>query len=303
MTPITITDYINKMRYLSKLFDNINLTDEQIQDINDIFNKKKSDLKTPINFINLSNNDIINKLKDKYKKNRTLIGYLNVVFVFKRQLNMEVNDLKDEIMDISNQIVIEREQNLINDNNLIDLDINHINNNIIKLSTELERLIYGLYTLLPPRRLDYRFLVLIKNKDDLFKETEFNYIYLNDNHIFLVFNEYKTKYKYKQQQFEFYNPDLVFLFNDYINKFDIQNNEFIFAKKNNELMPYYLFSRLIQKVFFKIYEKNITMNDIRHSWANKINKEIQHKTLKELTDITNFMGHSVIENLKYRRLV
>ena len=139
MTPITITDYINKMRYLSKLFDNINLTDEQIQDINDIFNKKKSDLKTPINFINLSNNDIINKLKDKYKKNRTLIGYLNVIFVFKRQLNMEVNDLKDEIMDISNQIVIEREQNLINDNNLIDLDINHINNNIIKLSTELER--------------------------------------------------------------------------------------------------------------------------------------------------------------------
>lgn len=307
MTPITINDYVNKIRYLSKLLDNVVLTNEQLEEISDIFKKVKSDLRTELNFIKLSNTELINKLKEVYNKNRSLIGYLNVIFVLKRNLNMEVDDLKAVIMKISNDIIIEREENLINDKNLIDLDINYINSELFgpynKLSSELERLIFGLYTLLPPRRLDYRFLTLIKDKNDLLNETDLNYIYLDGDNITFIFNEYKTKFKYKQQQFEFNKPNLAFIINDYINKFDIQNNEHLFTDKKNKIMTHDKFSKLIKKVFYKVYQKKITMNDIRHSWSNKINQEIHHTTLKELTEITNYMGHSVIENLKYRRLV
>lgn len=300
LTETTINDYTNKIRYLSKYFNNKEIKSELIYNY---FKNKKGDLKSELEFLNLDDEEIIMRLEEKYTMKKSLIVYLNVIFVLKRMMEMDVEILKRKIKELSNEIIDERELNLINDKEIIDLDINEIETNLNKLSNELDRVIYGLYTILPPRRLDYRYLKLIKREEDLLKETEYNYIHLKNDSIMFVFNEYKTKYKYNQQQFIFYDRLLAFILKDYIEKNNINDGELLFKNKKGEILPYYSFSKLIQRVFNKIYNKKITMNDIRHSWANKINEQIQIKTLKEITEITNYMGHSVIENLKYRRLV
>ena len=78
-------------------------------------------------------------------------------------------------------------------------------------------MIYGLYTLFPARRLEWRLVKLTKetNLDKL--DDNLYHLIIKPNSKEVVFNEYKTKKKYKQQKFDIPNDfksDQII--NDYI---------------------------------------------------------------------------------------
>lgn len=307
LTNVSVKDYYNKISYLHKFFLNIDFknTEDILKDeIIKLLNKEpfnKHIILNHLTYLYLPDEDIINKLKIKYTNDKSLVGYLNVILLLKKQLQMDFSLIKYQMVSLINNIKKYREENFIEDKTIIDLDINNIKHNLSKLDNSRDRLIFAFYTLLPARRLDYRFLKL--NHPDIIENPEFNYIDIKDNQIRLIFNEYKTKSTYKRQVFNFNNDILINIFNQYILSSKINPDELLFTNtKTKSLMPYYEFAKIISNIFSKIYNSKITLNDIRHSWSNKINEDIPFMSLKELNEVSEMMGHSVLENLKYRRI-
>lgn len=307
LTNVSIKDYYNKISFLHKFFLNIKFkynTDILKNEIIKLLNKEPFDkniILKQLTYLNLSNEEIISQLKLKYINEKSLVGYLNVILLLKKQLELDYSLIKDEMVILINNIKKYREENLYENKNIIDLDINNVKHFLSKIDNPRDKLIFALYTLLPSRRLEYRFLKL--NHPNIIENPEYNYIDINDNKIRLIFNEYKTKSTYKRQVFNFDNNLLINIFKEYILKFNININELLFTNsKTNDLMPYYEFAKIISNIFSNIYDKKITLNDIRHSWSNKINEDIPFMSLKELNEISEMMGHSVLENLKYRRI-
>lgn len=302
LTDNSVKDYIHKVNYLSKIFLSKPLTSMMKEQLNLIFRIREDDfnIKDELEFINWSNEDLILKLKDKYKNKKTLIAYLNTLFILKRNLGVDTELLKEEIAKIGLEISQERELNLQMSDNLITFD--NIDDNLNKLTDLKEKLIYALYMLIPARRLEYRYLTFLDGDCEECDNKDINWIYIKDKKIKFIFNEYKTKYKYKRQSFNFENDKLIDILKEYINKYQIKGNDLLFKSNKGTLMTYTQFGKLTTTIFSKIYNKKITVNDIRHSWANKVNEDIPKMTLREIMEITNFMGHSVLENLKYRRI-
>ena len=74
-----------------------------------------------------------------------------------------------------------------------------------------EQLIYGLYTLFPARRLDWRNMKIKENADDT---DEGNYIITSTMQV--IFNNYKTFKTYGKQVFDIEDKDLIDVINSYI---------------------------------------------------------------------------------------
>ena len=85
---------------------------------------------------------------------------------------------------------------------IINLDLTEILTNIEKLKNIKDKLIYGLYTLFPARREEWRFTKLTTetNKDKQIHPVDNFLILSNPNRV--LFNNYKTSKKYGQQDFQ-----------------------------------------------------------------------------------------------------
>jgi hypothetical protein len=173
-------------------------------------------------------------------------------------------------------------------------------------------LLYTLLTSLPPRRLSYKYLKLVKGKNqgeikNLSKDS--NYITVNKkgNPTSIILNVYKTAKIYRQfvvdltqqNQLPFLNFSRVReAIKRFIKKTKIKSNELIFPDSKGKI--YGSFTRRVQEVFRDFKGKNISTNVLRHAfiqyYSNK--KNISLNTIKLLT---RYLGHSVGEFLGYRR--
>lgn len=300
----TINKYIININIINKL-----LFDEEIKyEKNELEAFIKGEIQLDFNkWFETPEEDVIKIIRNKYSNDNTYIGYLNsyrkVSILSKRELPL----IKLEHLNMKKIVDKERNQNILKENNyIINLDDEFINDILINktdlFGTIKQRLIFALYTLLPSRRLDYRLLKLIKptTKDELDKE--YNYVYITDDKINFIFNEFKTK-KYYDKEFSFENNLLISIFNEYIKIYKIKDNSLIFRNKQNKLCSVQTFSLDINEAFYKVYKiGNLNMGDIRNSWANKISRNMSNMSVDELNKITSYMGHSIIQNLKYRKI-
>ena len=179
-----------------------------------------------------------------------------------------------------------------------------------KLNEE-DTLLVNLYRYLPPRRLDPKFLtyVKIKNKKQLDElDKNFNYITFDKlgNPTSIIYNNYKTKKRYRQQVFDITQPDKLPIFNysglrksitDFTKSTKFEDMDLFFPNTNG--LIYGDFSRRVQFAFRLIKGKEISSNILRHSFiSNYSKKQLSINTIKLLA---KYLGHSVSEFLEYRK--
>lgn len=154
-----------------------------------------------------------------------------------------------------------------------------------------EYLILCLYTMIPPARADFNKVKIFKTETITQKDIRDNpnYLVITPKYMKLVYNEFKTKSK-KLQLYEKYLPDeLIKVIKRSLDK---HPREFlVVSDKTGE--PYHKtnsFTQYVKRVLFKVFEKKMCINTLRHSFVNSVN--MNTITPKEKEELAKEMMHS-----------
>lgn len=166
-------------------------------------------------------------------------------------------------------------------------------------NTSNEYFILCLYTMLPPARADFNKVRIIKenNITDEFTKQYPNHLIIMTKGMKLVYNEFKTKSK-KLQQYEKILPDeLVKVIKESLKR---QPREFlVISDKTGE--PYHKpnsFTQYVKRVLYKVFNKNMSINTLRHSFVNHI--DLNSITPLEKERLARDMMHSPSMFDRYR---
>jgi len=280
-------------------------------------------LKTELKIFNIYNiTNTINKIKEIYRNTNTLqtklrpiVNLLARVDSYEKSYQIFTNFS----ISLKNKYIEDRENNEDSDEEIEKLQyimklynpekLSETNNLIDNSSLNTrDKLLASLYLLIPPRRLEYRFLKLIKDDYDIEKlSNNFNYIVLDKDNvpIEIIFKNFKTarvggKIKrdvYGVQKYDLDNKYIVKYITDYINESNISINDMLFH------IPLSTFSKLISDIMTKLFGyTNINSRTIRKVGAI-YNQQDSSKSLKEKKKTATDMGHSLTENALYNKIV
>lgn len=173
-------------------------------------------------------------------------------------------------------------------------------------------LLVKLMTAIPPRRLSYKYLKLVKNKTkeqikNLSKD--FNYITVNKsgNATSIILNVYKTAKKYGRFIINLTQPDQKPIFNfaeirraikNFMKHKNIKSGALVFPNNKGEV--YKDFTKRLHTAFRNIDNKNISSNTLRHSFIQYYSNK-KNLSLNTIKLFSKYLGHSVEEFLGYRR--
>ncbi len=146
-------------------------------------------------------------------------------------------------------------------------------------------LIVALYTLIPPTRLDYAPMSIIKSKE--VDDDKNNYLVNKSrNTKFFIINEYKSSKTYGKQIIKI-PPDLNSIINLYL-KFHDDNKSFLLNSRGQHLTANGL-SKLLTSSFKRYTDKSITLNLLRHVYISE-NVKLTEDT--EESKLASSMMHS-----------
>ena len=168
----------------------------------------------------------------------------------------------------------------------------------------LNKLIYNLYTNLPPRRNDYQYMIIKFGSPDIADlDKKFNY-YLPDQHK-LIFNRYKTEDIYKTQIIDLTQEPTTYANYPVVKESLIKYIEEIKPDDNTPLIPnkynrcYRTITPIIKDVF-TIGGKKLSANLLRHSFLSWFLSK--SRTNEIMNKVAYLMAHSTSTQSKYRRL-
>lgn len=263
-----------------------------------------SNIKKILQYVNLS---FPKHMREKYPNENSLKVYLTPYTKLLSILSNLDESFKKKhqfyskyIMDLHQKYEYERDNNQVSEEDankiITDFSTSTILSNLEKLETHEEKMIYGLYTLLPPRRLEYAGVVLITQGVRYKMRDDTNYLIMKkkipDR---FVWNNYKTSNTFGRVEVEI-PEELKALILSYIkeNKLKTQQRILDYKKAN--------FVRIITNIFNKIYEDaNITIRWVRISYATYLNSLNISNNEREKTAIK--MGHGVVQSSKYRKVL
>ena len=254
-------------------------------------------------------------IEHKYSKPSTRTDYLKSIASILKRINtyddlakqysklmmLEKNKYDDEKG--NNELSAREKKNYVEWNDILNMPTDKLN--------DKNYLLYKLYTALPPRRLELKYLKLIKAKtkayvDKLSKEYNYMVVDAKNNAQQIIYNKYTTAKVYKQFVVDLTQDDMPYLmFSEvreavkrFIQGSDIKHNEFLFP--NSEGDVYVDFTRVIHEAFKPLSPKKISSNILRHSflsWA------YNHKviSINVMQMLAKYMSHSPLEALSYRR--
>lgn len=255
-------------------------------------------------------------IEGKYSKPSTRTDYFkSITSILKR-----INGYEDLAREYSKLMMTEKNKydDDKGENELSDRELkNYVEwTEILKMPTDKlndeNYLLYTLYTKIPPRRLDIKYLKLIKGKSQTYIDKlnkDYNYLVVDakNNAQKIIYNKYKTSKVYKQFVIDLQKDDVppYLMFSDvreavkrFIESTNIKNGELLFP--NTEGNVYVDFTRRLQEAFKPLSPKLISSNILRHSflsWAYN-HKVISINTMQMLA---KYMSHSPLEALSYRR--
>jgi hypothetical protein len=146
-----------------------------------------------------------------------------------------------------------------------------------------QKLVLGLYTYHPPRRLmDYEEMYYLDNNN--VDSDSHNYCVNCDT---FIFNKYKTFGKYGQQVIKI-TPELKSLLTRYVKECKIKSGDLLLQNLS------------INNTLRDIFQKNVGINTLRKSFISYFYK-LPLTTLQK-QDIADLMAHSVNEQLKYLKI-
>jgi len=300
----TVNDYSIKIKRIHKKITNKDI------DMNILLNILNNDNnENDISYIidelyYLENNILFNYLFNKYNNKITIKTYLIPFSVlcsyieYYKKKNI-YNEIAKYIIKIGKEYDYERDNNSIK-NTEINKIINNYNedillNNIEKLTNIEDKIIYGLYTLIPPRRLEYSNMIILLENNELELSEDHNYLIcdLDYNPKYFIFKNYKTSNVFGEQKILIPNI-LSNLVREYLFKNKKRDQDKFLDKTSNTL------GKKITKIFSSIYNENISLRWLRISYATYIRKK--NLTNNELKEIREKIAHGLHTNSRYNKI-
>jgi hypothetical protein len=179
------------------------------------------------------------------------------------------------------------------------LDYEELKKATDKMPSSLDKLILALYTYQPPLRSDYNSIKIINGKyDELNFSNSQNYYTLKDNTFHI--NEFKTSDKYGTIK----NKAPIKLKNLIVKSLTDEPRDYLIYNQKkqtiNEPITANYLGHEIQRITEKLFNKPISINDIRHSFINKYN--VDNTDIKTVLNNAKNMGHSIITaNMVYKK--
>lgn len=261
--------------------------------------------KSKLKYTTHINNRFIKSMEDQYPNKTTLkiylipftvlFGYLSNDKYFKKKYDY----FNHIIVDLNNDYEKIRDDNAVSDEDkdkiITDYSDDTIMKNMDKLDTPLEKVIYGIYMFIPPRRLEYINMFITTNSNTKLDKDK-NYIILTKRFpTNLIFNSYKTSDRYGTQNISI-PTQLGKIIYDYISTNKLKSSD-LFLNMNHTQ-----FIKLIKKVFKKAYDiDGITNRWLRISYATYIAS--LNISNNEKNDLAIAMAHGVIQSSKYRKII
>jgi hypothetical protein len=261
-------------------------------------------IKRYLQYVNLS---FPKHMREKYPNENSLKVYLTAYTKMLSILSTIDDSFKKKhefyskyIMDLHQKYEFERDNNEVSDedaNKIIrDFSTETIMSHLEKLGSNEEKLIFGLYTLLPPRRLEYCGVVLITQGVKYKMRNDTNYLIMKKKQPDrFVWNNYKTSNTFGRVEVQV-PAELKSLLLTYIKENKLKTQQAILNYKKAN------FVRIVTNIFNKVYEDaNITVRWIRISYATYLNN--LNISNNERQKIAIQMGHGVVQSSKYRKVL
>ena len=306
LEPTTINNYISKLNIINKLMVSNPLPSNVKNELLKLMNSKAFDEKLLFDEMDYLNDveKVIKSLREKYSNDNSFNSYMiayAVVLSHIPSLRSDYLKITTLAKNLTKDIQSKRDENTTDDpDKIIDVsDRQALLDNIEKLPNITDKLIYGLNVLIPPRRLEYRFVVITDEIDpDMLKDTN-NYLVISGSWKF-VFNEYKTA-KSTAQQVIYIPDDLKQILITYIKSKKLNVGDYLFslARDKREIISQPNFSSKISTVFAKIHGVEISNRFLRYSASTTATN--QNLSKKDRQELATQMGHSLNQNLSYSK--
>lgn len=161
-----------------------------------------------------------------------------------------------------------------------------------------EQILLDIYTMIPPKRLDYHRLFIVRN--DEVPDNEPNYIQvLSKTKANIILNEYKTAATNGTQTTKL-PAKFARIIWAYLES--IPQKKYLFTTKNSLEKPFSsadTFGRYVRDTFASRLDKNVSVDLLRHSFITHLRKGDLSKAKKK--KIAMEMGHSLDQQENYRK--
>ena len=307
----TLDTYLRQIKIIHKKFKDKDLSGEVKAELRKLFNNNPNidEVKIISEMEYLNDAELIlSTIKEHYKNPNSFKTYLNIIVVVLshlKSLNKVYQTLTKVNKDVNKKVQDERDENTLTDEErtkIIDLAREMIIGNLEKLGNLKEKLIFGLYTLQPPRRLEYRHMK-ITSQIDPSKLTDENYLIISTKPKKFVFNDYKTSGAYNQKIIEVKDELLDNIIDKYIGLEKRKEGEYLIStdKDRRQVIEQSNFSNLLSKIFKKAYGIKTNLDYIRKSHI--IHFLETPKSNKQKKEFAEMMAHSIDEQSKYYKIL
>ena len=276
------------------------------------------DIKNDIKYFNkympfLSENNIIKFINDVHKiytKETTLYSMLSPFANILSRLPTYNNSYQQiaitckNCMNNYNEIRDDNKVEPVDEGKIFNFNPDDVKNHIdTKLKTDLDKAIAACYSLQPPRRLEFQFMLITNITDtSILINENYNYLIMKEDIPYcFVYNKYKTYTTYKQQII-LVNDDVKPYLCKYINNLKNPIDNYLFGSNDN-MQQNKKFGTKLSKIFYNMYNKNITSTWIRASAVTYLNNYGDKKTLKERKIYANDMAHDIKTALQYEKVL
>lgn len=243
----------------------------------------------------------IGRIKAIYKNEKTRKGYFVVIMaLFKYNPEFKASHEEDfkkwsQELDIAHNIiedeVIQNKPSARQKEGYVPFsEIRDKLNNMSR--SHPDRLLLSMYCLIPPARSDYNNVRIYKDKVP--EEHSDNYILIKGKSVKLILNEYKTAKSFGKIE-ETLPPALA---KEILDSIKDSPREWLFVDRAG--LPYSsnAFNKYANRRLQSLFGKPLTIGLLRHSFINSL--DFNNMSIQEREKIATFMGHTWVQQQKYR---
>ena len=276
----TKKQYLNFIKKLYQEYNKEPLPLEIEQEfINDLDNKQYN-YKILINALSFLKPNLLKIIKDHYNNINNLYAITTRIKYYSNMVKMLFPYIEEKQINYDEKRDTKKtDDNIKTKLDAVSFDKKDVLNNMTKLKNDFDRLIYGLFMLFPVQRANnYRIMLISTTPPNINDKKDKNNYYYNKKFYFL-----NTKNK-KKQIYEI--PDEL----DELIK-DKTKNDYLLGKLYSQSS----ISKIVMKVFSKVYGFDISAVELRRYFATSLN----HLSDVERNKIATIMNHSLHQNKLY----